>query len=66
MSQGQVLSEGEAKKILTNPDLVEQSSLVMPEITQIFWRLSNLGFPKDVIDLYEAKKILLDRIGELK
>ena len=38
MSQGKILAEGIAEKVLTNPKLVAQASIVPPQITQIFLR----------------------------
>jgi energy-coupling factor transport system ATP-binding protein len=64
MSQGEILAEGMAKKILTNPKLVAQASIVPPQITQIFLELADLGLPTDVIDVHEAAKILLGRLRE--
>jgi energy-coupling factor transport system ATP-binding protein len=64
MTQGRIIAEGEAKKILTDSDLVNQASVVLPEITQIFMKLEDLGFPRDVIDVYEAGRILVERLGE--
>ncbi len=66
MSQGKILACGTARSILTDSKLVEQSSLVLPEITEIFLQLCTLHFPRDVIDLYEAKKIITDKIGALR
>jgi len=39
--------------------ILEQASIVPPQIAQIFINLSDMGFPKDVIDVYEAREILL-------
>jgi energy-coupling factor transport system ATP-binding protein len=64
MAQGKILAEGEAKKILTNLDLVNQASVVLPEIAQIFLSLEDLGFPGDIIDVYEAGRTLLEKFGE--
>jgi len=64
MSQGKILAEGIAKKVLTNQKLVAQASIVPPQITQIFLELADLGLPTDVIDVHEATKILLDRLRE--
>jgi len=66
MTRGRILAEGEAEKILTNPELANQASLVLPEIAQIFLKLKDLGqgFPRGVIDIYEAERILLERFGE--
>ena len=62
MSQGKILGDGTAKKILTNPKLLAQASIVPPQITQIFLELADLGLPTDVIDVHEATKILLNRL----
>jgi len=64
MAHGKILAEGEAAKILTDPELVSQASVVLPEIAQIFLKLADLGFPKEVIDVYEAGRLLLERFGE--
>ncbi len=63
MAQGKIVGEGEARKILTDPELVKEASVVLPEIAQIFLRLEEQGFPRDVLDVYEAGKILLERFG---
>ena len=48
------------KDILTNPDVLAESSIVLPQIAQVFMKLSPLGLPKNVIDIYEAEKIILN------
>jgi energy-coupling factor transport system ATP-binding protein len=62
MSQGKILVDGTTKKILTNPKVLAQASIVPPQITQIFLELADLGLPTDVIDVHEATKILLSRL----
>jgi energy-coupling factor transport system ATP-binding protein len=59
MKEGKIVADGEGKEILTNPALLELSSIVLPQIAQVFTKLESLGFPKDVIDIYEAKQIIL-------
>jgi len=59
MRDGKIVADGEARKILTDPEILEQASIVPPQIAQIFINLSDMGFPKDVIDVYEAREILL-------
>ncbi len=66
MSQGKILTEGIAEEVLTNPNLAAQASIVPPQITQIFLGLSDLGLPRDVIDVHEATKILLERLRKRK
>jgi energy-coupling factor transport system ATP-binding protein len=60
MTDGQVIADGEAKKILTDTTLALRASIVPPQITQIFLGLGEFGLPTDVIDVSEAKRILLD------
>jgi len=64
MNEGKIIADGEAKKILTDTELVAQASIVPPQITQIFLGLADLGLPTDLIDVHEARKVLLDHLGE--
>jgi len=59
MREGKILADGEGKDILTNPQMLEQSSIVLPQVAQVFTQLDIPGLPKNVIDLYEAKRLLL-------
>jgi energy-coupling factor transport system ATP-binding protein len=59
MKEGKIVADGLGKDILTDPALLELSSIVLPQIAQIFLKLSPLGLPKDIIDIYEAKEIIL-------
>jgi energy-coupling factor transport system ATP-binding protein len=67
MREGKIIADGDARTILTNQDTLTQASIVPPQIAQIFLELQNLNVRKDVIDLYEAQKILsemLEKQGE--
>ncbi len=66
MRGGKIVADGEARKVLTSPATLEQASIVPPQIAQIFIQLSDLGFPKEVIDVYEAREILLKALGRRK
>ena len=59
MKEGRIVADGEGREILTTPEVLAQSSIVLPQIAQIFMKLTPLGFPKNVIDVYEAKEIVL-------
>ena len=59
MKEGKIVADGMGKEILTDPVLLELSSIVLPQIAQIFTKLSLLGLPKDIIDIYEAEEIIL-------
>lgn len=63
MREGKITADGEANKILTNPEILTAASIVPPQIAQIFLELApqlpELELPKDIIDVYEARGILL-------
>ncbi|MGD6806258.1 MAG: energy-coupling factor ABC transporter ATP-binding protein [Candidatus Bathyarchaeia archaeon] len=59
MKEGKIVADGEGKQILTDPAMLELSSIVLPQIAQVFTRLGELGLPKDIIDIYEAKALLI-------
>jgi energy-coupling factor transport system ATP-binding protein len=59
MREGKITADGEAAKVLTNTETLTEASIVPPQIAQIFLQLSDLKLPENVIDVYEAQKILL-------
>jgi len=59
MLEGEVIADGEAQKTLTNSVILEKASIVPPQIAQIFLDLPELDLPKNIIDVYEAQRILL-------
>jgi energy-coupling factor transport system ATP-binding protein len=62
MSHGEVVADGPAPRILTDYDTMTKVSLLPPQVTQIFLRLSDLNLPSNIIDIYEAKQLLSARI----
>ncbi len=60
MADGRIVAEGEAEETLTNPVLLAQASITPPQITQIFLGLMDSRLPHNVIDVHEARKILVD------
>ncbi len=61
MANGRIVADGKAEEILTNPKLLAEASVVPPQVTQIFMELEHLGFPRNVVDLYEAREIIVER-----
>jgi energy-coupling factor transport system ATP-binding protein len=59
MKEGEIVADGGGKEILTNLEAIAQSSIVLPQVAQIFAQLSPLGLSKSIIDVYEAKEVLL-------
>jgi energy-coupling factor transport system ATP-binding protein len=66
MREGKIVADGIAKEILTNPKLLEESSIVLPQIAQVFTKLASLGLPADIIDLKEAQDMILKKAKEGK
>jgi energy-coupling factor transport system ATP-binding protein len=64
MRDGKLVADGIARDILTNQQLLAESSIVLPQIAQVFTKLASLGLSNDVIDIYEAKDILLKKAKE--
>lgn len=62
MANGKIIADGGARETLTDPALIKEASLVPPEITQVFMRLNDLGFPRKVLGVYEAKRLILERL----
>jgi energy-coupling factor transport system ATP-binding protein len=60
LSNGKVIADSSAIEILSNNALVEKASLLPPQISLLMNSLSDLGIPKDVIDVYSAKKVLIE------
>jgi energy-coupling factor transport system ATP-binding protein len=64
MRDGQIVADGEAGRILTNPEVLTQASIVPPQIVQIFLKLPDVDLPKNVIDVYDARQALLNILGK--
>jgi energy-coupling factor transport system ATP-binding protein len=62
MREGKIIADGEGKEILTNQEVLEQSSIVLPQIAQVFMKLNIPELPKNIIDIYEAKQLLLKKL----
>jgi len=58
MTGGKIVADGMAEIILTDEALVAKASIVPPQITQIFLRLTDFGLPTNVIDVYQARAVL--------
>jgi len=62
MKQGKIIASGEAEEILTNEDLVREAYVALPEIAKLFKCLEEYGFPRNVIDVYEAADLIYKRL----
>jgi energy-coupling factor transport system ATP-binding protein len=62
LSAGEIIADGTAPEILTNPSLVEKASLVVPQISALMNTLGNLGPTDKIIDAYSARAFLADKL----
>lgn len=58
MYRGQILADGSAQQVLTNPEITAKASILLPQIAQLFHQLQDLGFPHEVLTVQEAKGLL--------
>ncbi|MCJ7610012.1 energy-coupling factor ABC transporter ATP-binding protein [Candidatus Bathyarchaeota archaeon] len=63
MSHGRIVGDGDADDILTDEALLTKASVLPPQVTQLLWQLSDLGLPRNVLDLNKAKKLLDNVMG---
>ncbi len=65
LSKGRVLTRGPADEVLSNDELVEEASLVKPQMARLFGMLGN-GLPRDVVDVHRARMLLEDKLSRVK
>lgn len=65
LAGGRVLAEGRAEELLTDLELLKKASLVRPQVPEILDCLCDLGLKvrTDVLDLLEARDIILSAVG---
>lgn len=66
MSKSRIIANGPAREVLTDWDTMHRASIIPPQINQLFNQLSYLNLPQDIIDLYEAKRVIEDLITRRK
>lgn len=64
MREGKIIADGVSKDILTSPKLLEEASLVLPQVTQIFTKLTPIGLPANIISVDEAENAILTKAKE--
>ncbi|HDI01497.1 MAG TPA: ATP-binding cassette domain-containing protein, partial [Candidatus Bathyarchaeota archaeon] len=65
LAGGRVLAEGRAEELLTDLELLKKASLVRPQVPEVLDCLCDLGLKvrTDVLDLLEARDIILSAVG---
>lgn len=59
LSSGRIIADGNARRILTDHSLIQQANLVLPQITQIAHFIEDLGAPKDLLTVNEARNAIM-------
>ncbi|MEM0487678.1 MAG: ATP-binding cassette domain-containing protein [Candidatus Bathyarchaeia archaeon] len=59
MRDGRIIADGEAKKVLTDSETLSKASIIPPQITQVFFQLPELNVSSGIIDIYEARSVLI-------
>jgi energy-coupling factor transport system ATP-binding protein len=62
LSHGKIIADGPAAEILTNPQTLQQASLVMPQIASLMKNLKDLNPPPNIIDAYPAKSFFSGKL----
>ncbi len=60
ISKGRVIADGPAPKILSDEEVVDGGSLIMPQMSMLMKLLGIYGLPKDVIDVHTACTLIED------
>jgi len=55
LSHGKIIADGPAAEILTDPQTLQQASLVMPQIASLMKNMKGFNPPPNIIDAYSAK-----------
>jgi len=66
MSKGRIVGRGPADEVLSNDRLVEEASLVKPQMARLFAKLSSHGLPRDVVEVHRAKMLLEQKLSQVK
>lgn len=63
MSEGKIIADGPARKIMTDENALSQSSVSPPEVTKLFKKLGDFDLPGEVLSVDEAARILVKFLG---
>ncbi|MEM3737611.1 MAG: ABC transporter ATP-binding protein [Candidatus Bathyarchaeia archaeon] len=64
MTAGRLIADGAADEILTDAALVKKAALLLPQVTEVFQSLIDLGFPPNIVGIQEARDFITRKILE--
>jgi energy-coupling factor transport system ATP-binding protein len=62
LSKGSVIADNPYDVIFSENELIEKASLASPQIAMLMSSLSDLGFSPRILDIYQAKSVLEQRL----
>jgi energy-coupling factor transport system ATP-binding protein len=62
LSHGQIIGDGPATQILTDPRLVEASSLRVPQIATLMKNITEMPAGQEILDVYSARDYLVKEL----
>lgn len=63
LNEGKVMKEGTTKEIFANDEVLEKSSLTIPQITQLAQKLKTYRIPSNICSIDEMKAEMLKLVG---
>lgn len=66
LSNGSIVAQGDADRILSRDEMVEKASLVRPQMSRLFGQLKKYGLPGDVVDVHRARMLLEEKLSEVR
>lgn len=66
LSKGNIAADGPARSILTDENLLNECSLVRPQISNLMSSLKDLGLGQDIIDVYTARACILEAFRKVE
>ena len=62
LSKGKIIDDGPIEEVLTDIEKVKKCSLILPQVTQLMYNLSDLGFPRKIVSVEDAVKLILNKL----
>ncbi|MCS7097072.1 MAG: energy-coupling factor ABC transporter ATP-binding protein [Candidatus Methanomethylicia archaeon] len=59
LSNGRIIADGNTRRILTDEDLIKKANLILPQMTQVAFALSEFGFPRNLLSVSEVRDCII-------
>jgi hypothetical protein len=65
VSGGHIIADGTYYEVLSDTALIQKASLTSPQIAMLMLSLKDLGFNPKILDIYQAKADLEQRLSNV-